>query len=55
MPKKASTTDDSWQAHFEAPAARGAKLLAAWNAHPAGSVIVADGSLEEGFTLVDFP
>jgi hypothetical protein len=55
MPKMASTDDDRWKAHLERPAARGATLLATWNAHPEGSVIVAANGFDAGFTVVDFP
>jgi hypothetical protein len=55
MPKVGTNADDTWQAHMGSTTARGHHLLATWNAHPAGSVIVAEGDLEAGFAVVDLP
>ena len=55
MPNVAWTNEGPWKVHAELPTARGGNLLAPWNAHPAGSVVVADADLVAGFTVVDLP
>jgi hypothetical protein len=54
MPKIGWGPIDDWQAYVESAPAHAGRLLARWNAHPAGSLVFADSTaLAEGFTIID--
>lgn len=56
MPEVAWTSIEGWDAFLEERPARGGRLSAGWNAHPAGCLVFVHGvELESGFVVVDVP